>query len=123
MQNRWSNIFFLKQVAIIEINEGILLNMENLDIIRKELVSYYGNAKPFGIIMNRVNPYEVDNAGVFLLKEKTGNLVASATIHHTLESNSKGDFNCTGHLVFNNLFDALNQIHHNVTVCEELYLN
>jgi hypothetical protein len=88
---RLGEIHFFNHLAIIEFNEGVHVNLNNVDQIHKKLSSFYGESRPFGVIANRVNSYSIDLLDVSYIKKIMNNLCAYSIISHNSASAMNAD--------------------------------
>ena len=114
VHNKLGNIFFFKDIAVVELNEGVHFDMNNAPLIINELKSYFGETKPFGIVANRVNSYSVDLLSTPKYREQLKNLKAYSVVGHDRASkvNAKmeNDFCGSDKVDFNSLYDAINYV-------------
>ncbi|OEK08322.1 hypothetical protein A8C32_02400 [Flavivirga aquatica] len=115
VEKELGNIFFLKQIAIIEFNEGVDIDINNSSVIFNELKDYYGISKPFGVIANRVNSYSVKLMDMRLFRKKLNNLSAYAVIGHNTASRMNAEIEnnfCVGCKInYDNLYEAINIVY------------
>ena len=52
-------LHFFNHIAVVEFNEGMHLDLNSGRKTINDLMNYFGNTKPFGLIANRVNSYSI----------------------------------------------------------------
>lgn len=112
------NIFFFNHIAVVELNEGIHFNIDNAPLIIDELVSYFGETQPYGVIANRVNSYSVDLLHTPSYKERAKNLYAYGVVGHDLagkmNAEMENDFCVSEKVDYDNIYDAINKVYSKV---------
>lgn len=118
VENKLGNIFFFNHVAVVEINEGIHFDINNAPLIIDELVSYFGEKQPYGVVANRVNSYSVELLNTPLFKERAKNLYAYGVVGHDLagkmNAEMENDFCASEKVDYDNIYDAINKIYNKV---------
>lgn len=118
VQNPLGNIFFFNHIAVVELNEGIHFNIDNAPLIIDELVSYFGETQPYGVIANRVNSYSVDLLNTPSYKERAKNLYAYGVVGHDLagkmNAEMENDFCVSEKVDYDNIYDAVNKVYSKV---------
>ncbi|MDO5970983.1 hypothetical protein Q4Q35_14340 [Flavivirga aquimarina] len=85
-QKELGNIFFFNHIAVIEFNEGVHIDINNSNEIFEELINFFGNSRPFGIVANRINSYSINLLDADLFKKKISNLCHYAVVGHNRAS-------------------------------------
>ncbi|MEP1486879.1 MAG: hypothetical protein ABJL44_08880 [Algibacter sp.] len=80
------DIFFFNHIAVVEFNEGVHVDINNSEEIFDEIKLYFGNARPFGVISNRINSYSVKLLDSHLFRAKVKNLRAYAVVGYNSAS-------------------------------------
>lgn len=115
VENKIGNIFFFNHIAVVELSEGVHFDINNASIIIDELLSYFGNSRPYGVIANRVNSYSVNLIETKLYREKAQNLYAYGVIGHDLAGKMNAEIEngfCVSEKVnYENIPDALNNVY------------
>lgn len=83
VQKELGNIFFFKHIAVVEFNEGVHIDINNSSEFFDELINFYGNYRPFGVIANRINSYSVNLLDADLFKKKIKSLCYYAVVGHS----------------------------------------
>ncbi|AUP81217.1 hypothetical protein [Flavivirga eckloniae] len=80
VQKKLGNVFFFKHIAVIEFNEGVHIDINNSSEFFDELINYFGNSRPFGVIANRINSYSINLMDAKLFKQKIRSLCYYAVV-------------------------------------------
>lgn len=86
VENKLGDIFFFEDIAIVELHEGVHFDMKNSSSIIDELVNYFGNSKPYGIVANRINSYSVNLMDAPVFRSQAKNMKAYGVVGHDLAS-------------------------------------
>lgn len=112
------NLFFFNHLAVIEFNEGVHVNITNSTEIFNEINAFFGSAKPFGIIANRINSYSVKLLDVDLFREKVKNLCGYAVVSYNLAGKMNAEiensFCLSENISYNSIQDAINNVYNKV---------
>jgi len=84
VKNSLGDIFFLDDIAVVELSEGIHFDMQNSKLIIDELLNYFGTSKPYGVVANRINSYSVNLIHIPHFKNQAKNLKAYGVVGHDL---------------------------------------
>lgn len=118
VQNHVGNIFFFNHIAVVELNEGVHFDTNNAPLIIDELVSYFGENKPYGVVANRVNSYSVDLLNTPLYKQRAKNLYAYGVVGHDLASKMnaemENDFCVSEKVDYENIYEAINMVYNKI---------
>ncbi|SFD35324.1 hypothetical protein [Algibacter pectinivorans] len=118
VENEVGYIYFFNHIAVIEINEGIHLDITNAHKITDELNSYFEETKPYGVVANRINSYSVNLVHIPLIKKMAKNLYAYGVVGHDLAGKMnaaiENDFCKADKVEYDSLFDAVNSIYQRV---------
>ena len=118
VKNKIGNIFFFNHVAVVEINDGVHFNLINAPLIIDELVSYFGDTLPYGVIANRVNSYSVDLLQTPNFKESAKNLYAYGVVGHDLagkmNAEMENDFCAADNIDYDNIYEAIHKVYKKV---------
>lgn len=118
VENQVGNIFFFNHIAVVELNEGIHFDINNSSLIIDELVTYFGESQPFGVIANRINSYSVNLLDTPLYKEKAKNLYAYGVVGHDLagkmNAEMENDFCVSEKVDYDNIYEAINTVYNKI---------
>ena len=118
VQNKLANIFFFNHIAVVEIKEGVHLNIKNAEVVIDEIKTYFGTSKPYGIVANRINSYSVDLLDAPKYKSKFKNLKAYGVVGHNeaakMNARMESSFCVCGKVDYDSVYDAVNQVYHRV---------
>ena len=119
VHNKIGSIFFLNQIAVVELNEGVHFDTKNAPLIIDELVSYFGDTR-YGVISNRVNSYSVDLIHTSAYRERAKNLSAYGVVGHDLagkmNAEIENDFCASNKVDYNNIYEAIIQVYNKVRI-------
>lgn len=117
-ENKFANIFFFNHIAVVEINEGVHLDRNNASEVIDELITYFGEKKPFGVVANRIHSYSVNLLDTPNYKEKVKNLQAYGVVGHDLASKMNAEmessFCASENVVYDTLYDAINAVYNKI---------
>jgi len=118
VQKDLGNIFFFNHIAVVEFNEGVHVDINNSAEIFDEINAYFGTAKPFGVIANRVNSYSIKLLDVDLFREKVKNLCSYGVVSHNLAGKMNAEieslFCLSEKICFDSIPDAINTVYSKV---------
>lgn len=121
------NIYFFNHIAVIEFNEGVHLEIENSADIVNELVYYFGNSRPFGVVANRVNSYSINLLDVEGFKSKVKNLAGYAVVGHNkaslMNAEIENNFCANQNISYDNIYEALDTVYSKVKLSMLTSLN
>ncbi len=108
-------LHFFNHIAVVEFNEGMHIDLNSARKTIHDLIAYFGNSKPFGLISNRVNSYSIALLETSEVKSIFPNLVAYGIVSHNeagrmnaeIESNYCADKNIS----YTNLYEALDTVY------------
>lgn len=127
VQKKIGSIFFFNDIAVVEFNEGVHIDINNSGEIFNEINSYFGPDRHFGVIANRINSYSVNLLDAELFRAKVKNLSAYAIVSY----NSAGQMNAeiesrfclSENIIYNSIHEALNSVYNKVKNSTLNYLN
>ena len=118
VQKDIGNIFFFNHIAVVEFNEGVHVDINNSTEIFDEINTFFGAAKPFGVIANRINSYSVKLLDVSLFREKVKNLCSYAVVSYNLagkmNAEIENNFCLSENISYDTIYDALNNVYSKV---------
>ncbi len=127
VENQIGSVFFFNHIAVVELNEGVHFDINNAPVIIDELVSYFGDSQPYGVIANRVNSYSVDLLKTPSFKESAKNLYAYGVVGHDLagkmNAEMKNDFCVSEKVDYDNIHEAINNVYNKVKNSGSFSLN
>lgn len=114
VKNSLGDIFFLDDIAVVELSEGTHFDMRNSDLIINELLVYFGTSKPYGVVANRINSYSVNLIDIPHFKNQAKNLKAYGVVGHDLASKMNAEienrFCYSGNVNYDTLSDAIKSV-------------
>ena len=118
VKNNIGNIFFFNHVAVVELNEGVHFDMNNSYSIIDEIVSYFGDKQPYGVIANRINSYSVNLMDAPFFRAQAKNICAYAVVGHDLASKMnaemESDFCASEKVNYDNIYEAIADVYNKV---------
>ncbi|GAA4237243.1 hypothetical protein GCM10022291_23520 [Postechiella marina] len=118
VKTKIGDIFFFNHIAIIEFYEAVHVDVDNCTEIFNEIKTYFGDARSFGIISNRINSYSIKLLDVPLFRLQFKNLKGYAVVGYTPASkmNAKIENNyCLSHNIdFDNIYEAVDFVYRKV---------
>ena len=112
------NIYFFNHIAVIELNEGVHIEVENSNMIIDELINYFGNSRPFGIVANRVYSYSVNLMDVNHFRSQVKNLSSYAVVGHNaaslMNAEIENNFCKREKINYDNIYEALDKVYSHV---------
>lgn len=111
-------LHFFNNLAVVEFNEGIHVDLNTARKTIHDLIKYFGDSKPFGLIANRVNSYSISLLETVEVKSIFPNLVAYGVVSHNeagrMNAEIESNFCATENICFDNLYEGLNTINKRV---------
>lgn len=118
---------FLKDLAIIEFNEGTHIDLKAVKPTLKAIKKHYGSSKPFGIVANRVNSYSISLLDLKKARKKLPNLAAYGIVSYNkatrMNAEIESSFCQWKDICFDNLYEGLNTIQKRVIDQQKSLLN
>ena len=111
-------LYFFNHIAAVEFNEGIHVDLNTARDTIHELISYFGQSRPFGLVANRVNSYSISLLDVEEVKSVLPNIASYGVVSH----NSAGEMNAkiensfceTQRIHFRDLYECLDIVYQKV---------
>lgn len=127
VQKKLGCIFFFNDIAVVEFNEGVHIDINNSSEIFNEINSYFGPDKPFGVIANRINSYSVNLLDAELFRAKVKNLSAYAIVSYNLAGRMNAEieskFCLSENIIYSSIHEALSTVYNKVKNSTFRYLN
>ncbi|MFD1162081.1 hypothetical protein [Hwangdonia seohaensis] len=127
VQKDLGNIYFFNHIAVVEFNEGVHVDIDNSKEIFDEINTYFGTAKPFGVIANRVNSYSVKLLDADLFRKKVKNLCSYAVVSYNLAGKMNAEiensFCLSENISYNSIKEAINNVYGKVKTSTSFSLN
>ncbi|NND52436.1 MAG: hypothetical protein HKN54_08515 [Flavobacteriaceae bacterium] len=118
------DLHFFNHFAIIEFSEGQHVTLEASIKLLDNIQNYFGDARSFGIISNRVNSYSMQPMDVVKAKERFTNLAGYGVVANSspgrLSAHIEDTFCTTQNIKFNNLYEAVETINSRVKAAENI---
>lgn len=126
-ENKLGTIFFFNHIAVVELNEGVHFDTNNCSLIIDELITYFGNSKPYGVVANRINSYSVNLLKTSYYREKAKNLKAYGVVGHNLASKMNAEiengFCASQNVDYDNIYEAVNSVYEKIKSSRFFSLN
>lgn len=120
-------LHFFNHIAVIEFNEGVHLDLSSVKGTIKELINYFGETKPFGVVANRINSYSVSTLDIKDAREALPNLSAYGIVSYNeagrMSAEIESNFCDRKDICFNDLYDGLDTIYGRVKQHLNISLN
>ena len=117
-QSEAGTLHFFNNIAVVEFNEGIHVDLNTARKTIHHLINYFGNSKPFGLIANRVNSYSISLLETLEVKSIFPNLVAYGVVSHNqagrMNAEIESNFCSEKNISFDNLYEGLDTVHKRV---------
>ena len=111
-------LHFFNHIAVVEFNEGMHLDLNSGRKTINDLMNYFGNTKPFGLIANRVNSYSISLLETPEVKSIFPNMVAYGIVSHNeagrMNAIIESSFCSSGNISYDNLYEALDTVYKRV---------
>ncbi len=120
-------LHFFNSIAVVEFNEGMHIDLSSARKTIHDLMNYFGNTKPFGLVANRVNSYSISLLGTIEVKSLFPNLVAYGVVSHNeagrMNALVENSFCQSENISYDNLYEALDTVYLNVKNRQNFTLN
>ncbi|WP_299274998.1 hypothetical protein [uncultured Psychroserpens sp.] len=117
-QSDAGTLHFFNDIAVVEFNEGVHVDLNTARKTIHDLIHYFGNSKPFGLIANRVNSYSISLLETLEVKSIFPNLVAYGVVSHNyagrMNAEIESNFCASQNISFDNLYEGLHAVHKKV---------
>ncbi|WP_040278452.1 hypothetical protein [Psychroserpens damuponensis] len=104
-------LHFFNNMAVAEFNEGIHLDLNSGRKIVHDLLNYFGNTKPFGLISNRINSYSIELIETNEVKSIFPNLVAYGIVSHNeagrMNAEIESHYCASSNISFDNIYEGM----------------
>ena len=111
-------LHFFNHIAVVEFNEGLHVDLSSARQTIHDLMSYFGNSKPFGLIANRVNSYSISMLETPEVKSIFPNLVAYGVVSHNeagrMNALVESSFCDNKNITYDNIYEALDTVYKRV---------
>ncbi|PWI29691.1 hypothetical protein DI383_10755 [Flavobacteriaceae bacterium LYZ1037] len=74
------DFYFFENFIVVEYAENIVVSMDVLQTIKKIVMQHFPNNKPFGIIVNKIHPFNTVPTDAMKLEKEAPNLVVTAVV-------------------------------------------
>lgn len=120
-------LHFFNHIAVVEFNEGVHVDLNTARKTIHDLITYFGNSRPFGLVANRVNSYSISLLETVEIKSIFPNLVAYGVVSHNqagrMNAEIESNFCATQNISFDNLYEGLDSVHKKVIKQIKVSLN
>ena len=117
-QSNAGMLHFFNHIAVVEFNEGLHLDLNSGRKTINDLMNYFGNTKPFGLIANRVNSYSISLLETPEVKSIFPNMVAYGIVSHNeagrMNAIIESSFCSSDNISYDNLYEALDTVYKRV---------
>jgi hypothetical protein len=79
-------VHFFNHLAVVEFNEGAHIDLSTVKKTLKDIIDYFGQSKPFGIITNKVNSYSISLLDTKYARQALPNLTAYGIVSYNSAS-------------------------------------
>nr|WP_321235614.1 hypothetical protein [uncultured Psychroserpens sp.] len=126
-QSEAGTLHFFNHIAVVEFNEGIHANLTSGRQMIHDLIEYFGNVKPFGIVANRVNSYSIALLETAEIRSIFPNLTAYGIVSHNeagrMNAEIESQFCASENISFDNLYEGLDTVYKRVMTKLSVSLN
>jgi len=120
-------LHFFKHIAVVEFNEGTHIDLISVGKTLSDILEYFGDSKPFGVVANRVNSYSISLLDVKDARQALPNLAAYGIVSYNSASRMNAEIESSfcywEDICFNNLYQGLETIHRRVKINTNASLN
>ncbi|WP_425075355.1 hypothetical protein [Psychroserpens sp. S379A] len=118
-QSEAGMLHFFNHIAVVEFYEGIHVDLNSAKKTIEDLMKYFGNQKPFGLVANRVNSYSISLLETAEVRSIFPNLVSYGVVSHNeagrMNALVENSFCLSENISYDNLYEALDTVYKNVT--------
>ncbi len=118
-QSEAGMLHFFNHIAVVEFYEGIHVDLTSARKTIEDLMKYFGNQKPFGLVANRVNSYSISLLETAEVRSIFPNLVSYGVVSHNeagrMNALVENSFCLSENISYDNLYEALDTVYKNVT--------
>lgn len=108
-------LHFFNHIAVVEFNEGLHVDLNSGRQTIHDLMDYFGDTKPFGLIANRVNSYSISLLETIEVKSIFPNMVAYGVVSHNeagrMNAIIESNFCSLKDISFDNLYEGLDTVY------------
>ncbi|MFP4845913.1 hypothetical protein [Winogradskyella sp. PE311] len=120
-------VHYFNHVAVVEFNEGSHIDIISGRKILTDIISYFGNAKVFGVVSNRINSYSVSTLDIKDVRQALPNLAAYGIVSYNeagrMSAQIESAFCLRKDICFNDLYEGLDTVYQRVKDKMGLSLN
>jgi len=117
-QSNAGMLHFFNHIAVVEFNEGLHIDLNSGKKTIHDLMKYFGNTKPFGLIANRINSYSISLLEITELKSIFPNMVAYGVVSHNeagrMNAKIESSFCQSNNISYDNIYEALDNVYQSV---------
>jgi len=117
-QSEVGTLHFFNHIAVMEFEEGVHMDLISFGKTMKDIVSYFGTTKPFGLLSNRVNSYSVDILDIDKVQPLMPNMAAYGIVTHNeagrMNAVIESNFCKSTDICFDNLYEGLDTVYNRV---------
>ncbi|EDP70584.1 hypothetical protein FBALC1_07493 [Flavobacteriales bacterium ALC-1] len=111
-------VHFFNHLAVVEFNEGAHIDLSAVKKTLNDLLEYFGNSKPFGIIANRVNSYSISLLDLKEARQSLPNLSAYGIVSYNdatrMNAEIESSFCEWKDICFDSIYEGLDTIYDRV---------
>ncbi|WP_299367347.1 hypothetical protein [Winogradskyella sp.] len=120
-------LFFFNHIAVVEFDESAHVDLISAQDTIHNLMSYFGQSRPFGLIANRINSYSISLLDVQEIKPVLQNMIAYGVVSHDHASKMGAEIEngfCESQQIhFKDIHECLNSVYSRVRERLMLSLN
>ncbi|MCK8480764.1 hypothetical protein [Psychroserpens algicola] len=117
-QSEAGTLHFFNHIAVVEFNEGVHADLHSGRKMINDLIQYFGNIKPFGLVANRVNSYSIALLETAEVRSIFPNLVAYGIVSHNhagrMNAEIESQYCASQNISFDNLYEGLDSVYKQV---------
>ncbi|WP_431134477.1 hypothetical protein [Psychroserpens mesophilus] len=114
-QSDAGTLHFFNHIAVVEFKEGLHIDLNSGRKTIHDLMTYFGNTKPFGLVANRVNSYSISLLETMEVKSIFPNMVAYGVVSHNeagrMNAKIESSFCSSKDISFDNLYEGLDAVY------------
>lgn len=112
------NLFFFNHIVIIEFNETVHVDINNATETLNAIKTYFGDARSFGIISNRIYSYSIKLLDIPLFRKQFVNLKGYAVVGYTpagkMNAQIENSYCLANNINFDNIYEAVDFVYRKV---------
>ena len=126
-QSDAGTLHFFNHIAVVELNEGLHVDLNSGRQTIHDLMNYFGKTSPFGLIANRINSYSISLLEIMVVKLILPNMVVYGVVSHNetgrMNAKIENNFCVSRNTSFDNIYEGLGTVYSKVMHQLNLTLN